>query len=102
MDMMNEALMRRRKKGLQLTILLDGEPVIEGQAQSSPNDSDLAPSPEKEKPELQEMAQEIPEMESQEPEMKDSEEGVPPEAGSKRFKSLGERAKAMNAKKGMS
>jgi hypothetical protein len=45
MDSMKEALMKRRGKGMELTVLLDGKPVMQGTAEMEKN-TDLAPPPE--------------------------------------------------------
>lgn len=45
MDQMKEALTRRRGKGMDLQILLNGEPVLDGTAEINPDQSDLAPTP---------------------------------------------------------
>lgn len=44
MDSMKDALMKRRGKGMELTVLLDGKPVMQGTAEMDKN-TDLAPPP---------------------------------------------------------
>lgn len=59
MDPMKDALAKRRGKGLDLTILLGGEPIMTGQAKMN-DDSDMAPPPAEGEESAMEEAQETP------------------------------------------
>lgn len=92
MDMMKDALSRRRSKGMELQILLDGEPVMQGTAQKLEPGSELAPPPAAEAEMAEEPQGEAP---VQEEAVQGSEGPAEAGMGERKPRSLGERARMM-------
>ena len=90
MDMMADALKRRRGKGMELQILLDGEPVMQGTAEMQ-KDTEMAPPP----------AAEAEELGGDMGEPMEAQPAAAPEEGAmeeQKPRSLGERARMMAGK----